>query len=211
MFYKQGLWVRQQQAAARAAAADSSDAAAGSGSGGSSRGGGGSSGGGSAEDVVASHRSVALCLVQLGCDAQAEEHLAHALEVRMAEVLALNTPPAPGHDSPAGSTAVAAAGRHSRQASFAAAFGGAGGDDGVDWSILADGDVRLTKEQQDALLGMAAAAEYLGRCYSRQGKHSAAEELYWQALEARSQVLGARHELVQATEEQLRECLDRQC
>jgi Tfp pilus assembly protein PilF len=87
----------------------------------------------------------------------------------------------------------------------------AGVDDGVDWSILEDGDSRLNKQQQDALLSMAAAAEELGRCYSRQGKHGAAEELYWQALEARSQVLGARHELVQATEEQLRECLDRQC
>ncbi|WIA21428.1 hypothetical protein OEZ85_000642 [Tetradesmus obliquus] len=199
VFYKQGLWVRRQQ---------QQSSAGGSSSGGGSR---------SQEDLVASHWGVALCLAQLGCDAQAEEHLSHVLESRTADVLVLAPPPPPGQDVPV-TAAAGTAGRHSRQASFAATgvFGSvglaAGGlDDGVDWSVLEDGDSRLTKQQQDALLAMAAAAEELGRCYSRQGKHGAAEELYWQALEARSQVLGARHEIVQATEEQLRECLDRQC
>jgi tetratricopeptide (TPR) repeat protein len=201
VYYKQGLWVRQQQQQSSAGGGNSSSS------------GGNSSSGKNPEDVVASHRGVALCLAQLGCDAQAEEHLSHVLEARTADVLVLDPPPPPGQDVPV-TAAAGTAGRHSRQASFAATgvFGAAAAaDDGVDWSILEDGDSRLTKQQQDALLAMAAAAEELGRCYSRQGKHGEAEELYWQALEARSQVLGARHELVQATEEQLRECLDRQC
>jgi Tfp pilus assembly protein PilF len=83
--------------------------------------------------------------------------------------------------------------------------------DDVDWGVLADGDSRLSKAQADGLLALAAAAEELGRCLSRQGKHAEAEEQYWRSLEARSQVLGSRHELVMGTEEQLRNCLEQQC
>lgn len=226
VFHKQGLWVRQQRASSTegqqgspAVEAGGNDAVDESVAGSSAVGRVRRSAGGSSEDVVASHRNVALCLAKLGCDSQAEEHLGQVLEARTGDVLALAVPPPPGVDHPPGVSVCSStnpAGRHSRQASFAAAAAlglnpANGSADDVDWSFLADGDSRLSKQQQDALLGMASAAEELARCHSRQGKHGSAEELYWQALEARSQVLGSRHELVQATEEQLRECLDRQC
>lgn len=215
VLHKQGLWVRQQRASNSGMGqgcsnSDSGDATVGSVT---------RSAGGASDDVVASHRNVALCLARLGCDSQAEEHLAQVLEAKTGDVLALAVPPPPGVDHPPGipvGSFDAAGVRHSRQASFAAAAAlglnpHKGPEDDVDWSFLADGDSRLSKPQQDALLGMAAAAEELARCFSRQDKHTNAEELYWQALEARSQVLGSRHELVQATEAQLRDCLDRQC
>lgn len=225
VYHKQGLWVRQQRASSTASRQQAASVAVEAGSKFDAEdepvavGRGRQSAGGSAEDVVVSHRTVALCLAKLGCDSQAEEHLGNVLEARTGDVLALAVPPPPGVDHPPGvpvCSATATAGRHSRQASFAAAAAlglhpANGLADDVDWSFLADGDARLSKQQQDALLAMATAAEELARCYSRQGKHGSAEELYWQALEARSQVLGSRHELVQATEEQLRECLDRQC
>eukprot|EP00879_Flechtneria_rotunda_P024137 GHRR01025582.1.p1 GENE.GHRR01025582.1~~GHRR01025582.1.p1 ORF type:complete len:149 (+),score=58.91 GHRR01025582.1:461-907(+) len=148
--------------------------------------------------------------MRLGCDSQAEEHLQQVLELRTADVLALNPPPPIGSDGTAAAPA-SARGHHSRQPSAAATAARGLLDDDVDWSVLEEGDSRLTAEQQNALLVMAAAAEELARCYSRQGKHSGAEDLYWQALEARSQVLGSRHKLVVATEEQLRDCLDKQC
>lgn len=217
--HKQGLWIRQQVENSNGSSMGSRTAAADGGRTGLQEGVAAGrtrrTAGGSSEDVVASHKSVAMCLAKLGCDSQAEEHFGHVLEARTGDILALAVPPPPGVDHPLGTSAVgsSAAGRHSRQASFAAALGvsGNGQVDDVDWSFLADGDSRLSKPQQDALLAMATAAEELARCCSRQGKHGNAEELYWQALEARSQVLGSRHELVQATEELLKDCLDRQC
>lgn len=188
MLHKQGLWVRQQ-AAAPAGAEAQQQAPPDRGS--ASSGGGSGRGGSSRQELLASRRSVAACLVRLGCDSQAAEHLEEVLAGRRADVVRLQPPPPPALD-----------------ASSAGAADGAGD---VDWSILADGDARLSKQQQEGLLSMAAVAEDLAAVRSRLGAHGAAEELFWAALEARSQVLGARHELVQATEEQLRACLDRQC
>jgi hypothetical protein len=205
VYHKQGLWVRQQQEhrgpqqqqdPASSSSSDGSSGARGSSSGGSS--------GNPAEDLVASHRCVALCLARLGCDNQAQEHLTHVLLVRSSQVTALNLPPSPG----AGAAGGTLGGRNSRNPSTV----GAGGKlNDVDWGVLADGDSRLTKQQADGLLALASASEELGRCLSRQGKHADAEEQYWKALEARSQVLGSRHELVMATEEVLRNCLEQQC
>lgn len=206
VYHKQGLWVRQQQERRgpqpqpqqqqpEAAAEGSSGAAElrGSSSGGS--------GGNPGEDLVASHRCVALCLARLGCDSQAQEHLTHVLLVRTSQVDSLKPPPPPGAQGGSGGTL---GGRtHSRVPSSRL--------DDVDWGVLADGDSRLSKGQADGLLALASAAEELARCLSRQGKHADAEEQYWKSLEARSQVLGSRHELVTATEEQLRNCLEQQC
>jgi len=220
VYHKQGLWVRQQQERRgnntpqqQASTSSSNTDGSGSGSGRGSSSGGSSSN--PAEDLVASHRCVALCLARLGCDSQAEEHLAQVLLVRGNQLTGLHPPPPPGSH-----TAGTLGGRshHSRNASTVSATGAAGGGSGkqgvlddVDWGVLADGDSRLSKQQADALLAVAAAAEELGRCLSRQGKHGEAEEQYWRALESRSQVLGSRHELVMATEEQLRHCLEQQC
>lgn len=200
VYHKQGLWVRQQQD--RHAGSGTPDGAA---AGSRSRGSGSGGGSSAAEDLVSSHRCVALCLARLGCDKQAGEHLSAVLDARSKQLAALDPPPPPGS-----ATGGAAGGRgagHCRAVSST----NAAGMDNVDWSILAEGDGRLSKAQSDALLAMAAAAEELGRCLSRQGRHSEAEEQFWRALEARSQVLGSRHEAVAATEEQLRACLEQQC
>lgn len=215
VYHKQGLWVRQQQEhrGSTQQAGSSSNGSSGDGGGGGTAARGSSSGGSRGdptEDLVASHRCVALCLARLGCDSQAEEHLTHVLLVRSSQVAALQPPPPPGHAS--GGT-LGGRSQHSRTPSSmsAAAAAGVGRLDDVDWGVLADGDSRLSKAQADGLLALAAAAEELGRCLSRQGKHADAEEQYWRSLEARSQVLGSRHELVLATEEQLRNCLEQQC
>lgn len=216
VYHKQGLWVRQQQERRGNNTPQQLDSSSStSNADGSSSGRGSSSGGSSsnpAEDLVASHRCVALCLARLGCDSQAEEHLAQVLQVRGSQLAALNPPPSPGSHTVG---TLGGRGHHSRNASTVSATGAAAGGSGklddVDWGVLADGDSRLSKQQADALLAIAAAAEELGRCLSRQGKHGEAEEQYWRALETRSQVLGSRHELVMATEEQLRHCLEQQC
>lgn len=220
VYHKQGLWVRQQQERRmdggggqqqeqlqQDGAAGTSSHGDGSGSSGSGGGGRSSASGGSGsinavEDLVSSHRCVALCLARLGCDSQAQEHLAHVVQVRGGQVAALKPPPAPGSSSALSGSLGGRGLTHSRNASSISA---------VDWEVLADGDSRLSQAQADGLLALAGAAEELGRCLSRQGKHSEAEEQYWQALETRSQVLGSRHELVMATEEQLRNCLEQQC
>lgn len=202
VYHKQGLWVRQQQEhrgpQQQPSSTDGSSSGRSSSSGGS---------GNPAEDLVASHRCVALCLARLGCDSQAQEHLTAVLLVRSSQVTALSPPPPPGSSTAGGTLG----GRHSRNPSTVSATGKLSGLDDVDWGVLADGDSRLTKQQADGLLALASAAEELGRCLSRQGKHADAEEQYWKSLEARSQVLGSRHELVTATEEQLRNCLEQQC
>lgn len=224
VFHKQGLWVRQQQERHDGSGSDGSsgDAANGGGSGGPQQQSRGSLSSGSSgspiEDLVASHRCVALCLARLGCDQQAAEHLRQVLEVRSSQLAALNPPPPPGSPGGNGTLGGRSNRGHSRGPSSvtAAATGAAGGGgssmmDDVDWSILAEGDARLSKPQADALLAVAGAAEEVGRSLSRQGQHAEAEEMYWRALETRSQVLGSCHELVMATEEQLRNCLAQQC
>lgn len=214
VFHKQGLWVRQQQQRRdpqpSSSSADSCRTAARGSSSASSSGG---SSGDPCEDLVASHRCVAVCLARLGCDSQAEEHLGQVLKVRRSQLADLNPPPPPGSNM----ATAGGPGPHNKgnsDTAAAAAAGGSGrvaGISDVDWGVLADGDLRLSQQQADGLLGVAAASEELGRCLSRQGRHAEAEEQYWRALEARSQVLGSRHELVVATEEQLRNCLEQQC
>lgn len=211
VYHKQGLWVRQQQEHRGAQQPSSTSGTSGDGGTGTRGSSSGGTSGNPAEDLVASHRCVALCLARLGCDSQAEEHLTHVLLVRNSQVSALNSPPPPGHA--AGGT-LGGRSQHSRNPSTISTTAAGAGSvrlDDVDWGVLADGDSRLSKQQADSLLALAAAAEELGRCLSRQGKHADAEEQYWRSLEARSQVLGSRHELVMATEEQLRNCLEQQC
>jgi tetratricopeptide (TPR) repeat protein len=60
------------------------------------------------------------------------------------------------------------------------------------------------------LLKVAAAAEDLARCLAQQGAHARAEEAWWEALEARREVQGARHAAVLELEEQLTRCLEAQ-
>lgn len=204
VYHKQGLWVRQQQEH-RSGPQQQQQAPEAAAEGGAGPPRGSSSSGGSgntAEDLVASHRCVALSLARLGCDSQAQEHLTHVLLVRTSQVDGLKPPPPPGaaHGSGGGTLG----GRtHGRSPSSRL--------EDVDWGVLADGDSRLSKAQADGLLALASAAEELARCLSRQGKHADAEEQYWKSLEARSQVLGSQHELVTGTEEQLRNCLEQQC
>jgi tetratricopeptide (TPR) repeat protein len=229
VYHKQGLWVRQQAERHAGGAPASPTAGAGADPAAAAAAGRRSSGSGAPsnplDDLASSHRCVALCLSRLGCEQQAEEHLGTALEMQGAVLAGLHPPPPPGAAAAGGTPG----GRHSRSASAASpraarasgpgrgSSGGSGGGpapaglDDVDWGVLAEGDSRLSKAQAGALLAMASAAEDMGRCLSRQGKHARAEECYWRALEARSQVLGSRHELVVETEEQLRNCLEQQC
>lgn len=79
-----------------------------------------------------------------------------------------------------------------------------------DLALASDGNA-LNTDDREVLLAVAAAAEELARCYSRQGKHHKAEECYWEALEIRRDVLGEQDELVLQNEDLLRQCLDLQC
>eukprot|EP00775_Hariotina_reticulata_P007411 gene7411-7620_t len=177
-FYKQGLWIRQHGTEHPARQ-------------GCSR---------SGEDILASQRSVGLCLAKLGCDQQAGEHLKAVWQARDQQLVHL------------GLRAAGESSRlvHSTLCNDTAAVMGVHAGDDVDWSTLAEGDTNLTEKQRESLLAAAAAADELGRCLSRQGMFSSAEELFWKALDARSRVLGCKHETVQKTEEQLRKCLEQQ-
>jgi tetratricopeptide (TPR) repeat protein len=154
------------------------------------------------EDLLASHRSLGLCLAKLGRDQQAAEHLKRVFDARNQQLVELGLLRGAGH-SPEATPGTPPPNDTADE--------GLPGGDGVDWSTLADGDENgLTRRQRDALLAAAAAAEDLGRCLTCQSKFSTAEELFWKALDARSRVLGCQHELVQKTEEQLRKCLEQQ-
>ena len=154
---------------------------------------------GAAADVLASHRSVAVCLTRLGRHEEAEEHLQQVLEAVRAAAADLN-PPAPAPLNPARLQELVKGGGGSRK--DAAARGR---------RVAVAEDESLTAGQRQALIATAVAAEEVGRCYSQQGKHGAAEEVLWEALEAREQVLGGQDEGVGRLEDALRSCLAAQC
>lgn len=60
-------------------------------------------------------------------------------------------------------------------------------------------------------LAFASVAEELAGLKCRRGDAAGGEELLWEALEARREVLGDGHESVAATEARLREALAAQC
>jgi tetratricopeptide (TPR) repeat protein len=195
--HQQALWVRQQLLEEQQALSD--------GQGASALGGGvGVSAvvpscleAGVAADVVASHRSVALCLTRLGRHEEAEEQLQQVLDAVRAAAAELD-PPAPAPLDPTRLQEIVKGGKGCGRNRGSARAGGLG-------------DGCLTAGQRQALVATAVAAEELGRCYSQQGKHAAAEEVLWEALEAREQVLGGEDEGVGRLEEALRRCLAAQC
>jgi tetratricopeptide (TPR) repeat protein len=150
--------------------------------------------------MTTSCRAVAACLARLGRHEEASQQLATVLDAArsaVADVLLHGVPPLSQHRIHSVVSSTRGGGSGGNGSMQACEDEGAGGGGSAD----------MTGEQQQCLLAVAAAAEELGKCYSHQGQHARAEELYWEAMEAAVAVLGSRSDTVHRLEGALRECL----
>lgn len=148
--------------------------------------------------MTTSCRAVAACLARLGRHEEAAQQLATVLDAArsaVADVLLHGVPPLS---------------QQRIHSVVSSTRGGSGGMQACEDNGAGGSSADLTQEQQQCLLAVAAAAEELGKCYSHQGQHARAEELYWEAMEAAVAVLGSRSDMVHRLEGSLRECLSRQ-